>query len=246
VRANHALHGLFFLISFGVSYATEQPELRPALVYPGPRSLANLIDTKSLMKQGQGNAMVMFTCVVSPTAGTARYYTRVYGGTPGSEALTKEVLGKIDRATFRPAIYHHTPQTAIVNGTVVFVVAQGKPRLAGYLNQEMDDLTRGNDFGAPQLLFLSGTKFTGFHYPAKAGGGPGTVAIRMNIDANGKILGTKLLYEHPQGMDFGAQAMMEVRDATFLPGYRNGKPVSCSFTLPILFRGMGPAKWKTG
>jgi hypothetical protein len=31
----------------------------------------------------------------------------------------------------------------------------------------------------------------------------------------------------------------------FIPGFRNGKPAACRFTMPVVFAGPG-AQWKTG
>lgn len=230
-------------------------DFRPALLVHGSNGLADLIDGQSLMKQGQGTAMVHFTVRVS-TAGTTRLgattygatseirsWTIAYGGTPNSDRLQREVANKIDRAVFHPAIYDGASQPAVVFGTVLFAVAEGKPRVRVYLNQEMNDIKNNHDFVAPQLILLPGTKFTketgGIQWPQKAGLVSATVGVRMNIDATGKITGMNLEYESPKGMDFGGQVMMGLKDATFTPGYRNGKPVSCSFSLPLHFRGTG-------
>ena len=189
----------------------------------------------------------MFSAVISTKGDTRAYYTRVYGGTPGTEILTKELIGKIDRAIFHPALYRGTPQDTMIFGTVVFAVVEGKPHLRIYLNQEKEDLKKGSDFIAPQLVFLPGTWFSkeGFRYPARANGQAGTVAVRLDIGVDGKVNGQQLVYESPKGMDFGGQVMMDVKEATFLPGYRSGKPVSSSFTMPWIYRGVGNNQWKS-
>lgn len=247
MHASPLLRGLIFLILLGGFTAQAASEFRPAVLAPGRSSLVNLIDTKALMKHGQGSGMVMFTAVIATRGDTRRYFTRVYGGTPGTEVLTKELIGKIDRAIFHPALYRGTPQDAMISGTVVFAVAEGKPHLRVYLNQEKEDLKKDNDFIAPQLIFLPGTWFNkeGLRYPAKANGQAGTVAVRLDIGLDGKVNGQKLLYEAPKGMDFGGQVMMDIKEATFLPGYRNGKPVSCSFTLSVIYRGVGNNQWQS-
>ncbi|MBX6326202.1 MAG: hypothetical protein IRY93_09230, partial [Chthoniobacterales bacterium] len=43
------------------------PEFRPALIGSGPHALINTIDTADLIKKGQKDAAVMFTCLVAPT-----------------------------------------------------------------------------------------------------------------------------------------------------------------------------------
>jgi hypothetical protein len=123
--------------------------------------------------------------------------------------------------------------------------ANGKPHLRIFLNQEAEDLKKQTDFIAPQLILRRTEKFRGFDWPQRAGGNSGMAAVRLNIDATGKITGMKLEQEEPKGMDFGGQLMMNVKDAIFLPGYRNGQPVACSFTLPFIYRGIrGGSQWK--
>jgi hypothetical protein len=237
---------LLFLTLLGNIHAKD-PDFRPALMIQGSSGLANLIDGESLMKQGQGTAMVHFTVRVSTggstrlavtaSGNTIKAWTIAYGGTSNADRLQREVANKIDRAIFYPAIYRGTPQAALIFGTVVFAVVEGKPHVRVYLNQDFDEIKSNHDFIAPQLVLLPGTKFKGVDWPQKAPYVPATVGIRMNIDATGKITGMNLEYESPKGMDFGGQTMMDLKDATFMPGYRNGKPVSCSFSLPFHFRG---------
>src|SRR6058998_4220622 len=64
------------------------PEFRPALLGAGPDSLINTIDTADLIKKGQKDAAIMFTCLVAPTGEVAR--AGAYRGTKGSELLEKE------------------------------------------------------------------------------------------------------------------------------------------------------------
>ena len=43
------------------------PEFRPALIGTAPNALINTIDTADLIKKGQKEAAVMFSCLVAPT-----------------------------------------------------------------------------------------------------------------------------------------------------------------------------------
>lgn len=234
---------LWLIFIAGVKGADVQS--RPALMVQGRSALVNLIDINSLMQRGQGTGMVFFSAVVGTNGDTRRYYTRVYGGSPNTELLAREITGKIDRSIFHPALYHGTPQEAMVCGTVAYAVVEGKPHLRIFLNQEMEDLKKQTDFIAPQLVFMRTERFRGFDWPQRAGGNSGMAAVRLNIDVTGKITGMKLEQEEPKGMDFGGQLMMDLKDAIFLPGYRNGQPVACSFTLPFVYRGIGgSSQWK--
>ena len=48
-----------------------------------------------------------------------------------------------------------------------------------------------------------------------------------------------VVYEHPAGAGFGKQAVGPIRDAFFIPGFRNGKRVSCQFNWTFIFLGPG-------
>src|SRR3954467_14759939 len=74
------------------------PEFRPALVGTAPNSLINTIDTAELMKKGQKEAAVMFSCLVAPTG---QIVTKgAYRGTRGSELLEQELLKRLATARF--------------------------------------------------------------------------------------------------------------------------------------------------
>src|SRR5215211_3709823 len=62
----------------------------------------------------------------------------------------------------------------------------------------------GNDFVAPQFAFVRVTPSSrGFIGPPGAPRHEGVAAITMDVDAGGKVLSTKIAYEHPPGMRFG-------------------------------------------
>lgn len=225
-------------LSLGVASAEELPQFRPALLGSGPNSLVNLIDLDALMKQGQRNAVVRFHCIIAGTG--SGYGARVYRATPGSTALKKEILFKAQtRARFIPAIYKQGNQYVIMYGTVVFFVTNGKPHLRIYLNQEDEDVKRGNDFVGPQLVIRENKSFTGFIYPyrARTKSPHGIVMVRLNISANGEITDAKLVSESPPNFGFADEIMKTVRDVLFIPGYRNGKPVACTVDYPFFFGG---------
>jgi hypothetical protein len=219
------------------SYAQE-PEFRPALLGHGPRSLINLINTESLMKRGQGDAIAMFSCYVSSVG--RGYSMQVYRAGANAELLKREVLDRCKQTEFEPAVYHHARIDVLISGTINFFIANGKPHLRILLNQEEDDLKRGNDFIAPQLAFVPGNpKFRGIYWPTGAPGHDGAAAVTMDIDATGKVLSAKVAYEHPPGLGFGAAVAGPIRDALFIPGFRNGKIVPCRFTWSLIFFGTG-------
>ena len=228
----------------GEILAEPLPEYRPALLGHHRRSLINLIDTQSLMKRGQGDAVTMFSCAISP-AGFGGW-SRCYRSSPNSEMFQRELMARIDQAQFEAAIYKGAKVGVYLCGTASFSVRDGKPYLRIYLNQNEGDLESGRDFVAPQFAFAPGnTDFKGIFYPPDAPWQAGVVSLQLDVTEHGSVQNARVLYEHPPGKGFGAFAAGPVRKATFIPGFRNGKPVACRFTWNLIFTGPG-RQMKTG
>ena len=227
------LLGLPFIVMLDISRAENLPEFRPALLGHGPRSLINKINVESLMKRGQRDAVIMFSCFVSSLGQGG--YMRVYRCSPNSELLQNEAMGQCWRAHFEPAVYNHQTTEVMLTGTIVFFVANEKPHLRIFLNQENEDIKGAKDFVAPQLAFPPGNpKFEGFRFPPGAPGHEAVVAVSMDCNTMGKASNAKVDYEYPKGLGFGAQILDPIPDAVFVPGFRNGKPVACHFTMTLI------------
>lgn len=240
-----AFHILLFTFIRSNSSADEVADYRPALLGNGRRSLINMIDTQSLMKRGQGDAVIMFGCAVTATGRGG--LMEVYRCSPNSDLLQKEAMGRCWQSDFIPAIYHHQRVDVWISGTIVFFIKDGKPHLRIFLNQEHPDLTSGNDFIAPQFAFVSGnTKFKGFEYPPDSPGHEAVVSLAMDCDTSGKVSNVKITYEYPPTLGFGRQLAGPILDAAFIPGFRNGKPVACRFTTTFISWGTRRQKMKTG
>lgn len=234
---NHRIHPFAIVAILGLlASPLMAQQFRPAQLGHYKRSLINTINTESLMKRGQGDAIVMFTAGVS--ASGYGYVWETYRGTPNSQMLSKELMDRTEQAQFEPAIYKGQRVGVIVNGTVSFSVVGGKPRLRIFLNQEESDLKQGKDFVAPQLAFATGNpKFEGIWYPGHVITTPGVAAVTLDVDVNGKVQNAVLAYEHPPGKGFGVEAVDGLRKAVFIPGFRDGKAVPCRFTYPVIFSG---------
>jgi TonB family protein len=215
------------------------PELRPALVGTGPNSLINTIDTSDLIKKGQKDAAVMFTCLVAPTGDIARSGT--YRGTKGSELLDKEVLKRLANAKFIPAIHNHQPVLAVFYGTVTLAVVNGKPRLRVFANQQLDELKKESDFIDPQPYVGQDSKFTGTHYPEvpTTVSLTGAVELAVEVDAAGNLKSMRVVSEEPPYLGFGQAALSDFDGAKFIPAFRNGKPVDSKVKVPIYYKPSG-------
>src|SRR3954447_20265534 len=128
----------------------ETPTYRPIVLGTGPNALINRIDTAALIKAGQKDGLVMFTCSVDKTG--RMVVTTVYRGSPNSDLLQQELKRRLIDAVFVPGIYDKQPVDAVYYGTVSFVVVQGKPRLRIFSNQEYPELQKESDFIGPQPI----------------------------------------------------------------------------------------------
>jgi TonB family protein len=212
------------------------PEFRPALVGTGPDALINRIDTADLIKKGQKDAAVMFSCLVAPTGNIAR--SGAYRGTKGSELLERELLKRLGNAKFVPAIYNHQPVIAIFYGTVTFAVVNGKPRLRIFDNQQLEELKKESDFIDPQPYVGPDSKFTGIHYPETGTSVQvtGVVELALNVDARGNLKSMEVVSEEPPLLGFGDAAISDFTGAKFIPAFRNGQPVESSVKIPVFYK----------
>jgi TonB family protein len=64
----------------------------------------------------------------------------------------------------------------------------------------------------------------------------GVVKLQMKIDASGNLQDIKALSEEPPFLGFADAALADFRNATFIPAFRDGKPVACDVTLPVLYK----------
>src|SRR5438067_10607345 len=225
------------------SQTAKLPMYRPALLGTGPDSLINRIDTAGLIKQGQKDAAIMFSCSVKRDGTVLSVST--YRGTPDSKFLEQEILKKLSAAAnpkFIPAIYNHIPVDAIYFGTVTFAMVNDKPRLRIFSNQERAELAKENNFIGPQPFWGGDSKFNGFHYPTSDTAPvqvDGSVELELQVDATGALRDLKLLSEQPPFLGFGDAAFEDMSKAKFIPAFRDGKPVDCDVKIPIYYKAQG-------
>jgi hypothetical protein len=216
------------------------PDMRPALIGSGRNSLVNLIDTQALLKKGQQHGAVFFRCLVHPSGGTD--YRIAYGGTPNTETLRLEVKEKLYAAKFIPAAYNHHNTYAWFYGTVTFSVIDEKPHLRVYANQEKSALAEGADFIAPQSIYVATHTYDPRPRMREAFGSwsmedvPGTVDLEMTVPvSSGQLKEIHVVKENPPGKGYGDYALRVLKDFTWLPAYKNGRPVEMSTHLTFTF-----------
>ena len=210
------------------------PQYRPALLGTGPTSVINRIDTAGLIRDGQKDGSISFSCSVEPTGEIAHVWT--YRGTPESQLLERELAKRLDQAVFIPALYEQRPVHVLFFGTVTFRIVNGKPRLRIFANQETEELKKESDFIGPQPFVGAGSKFEGLHYPDNVTSElSGLVELAMKVDAAGNMKDLRVVSESPPLVGFARAAAEDFRVARFIPAFRDGKPVECSITLPVYY-----------
>jgi hypothetical protein len=211
------------------------PQFRPVLLGLGPTSVINRMDTAGLIRDGQYDASLYFRCAVGPTGDVLN--TAIYHESPDSSLLERELLRCLEEAVFVPAVYQHQPVAAFFFGTVDFKVINRKPRLRIFANQEPEELKKESDFIGPQMFIGPGSQFHGLHYPETATAAlTGLVELGLKIDATGKLQSLKVVSEYPPLLGFQGAAEADFRGVTtFIPAFRDGKPVECNVTLPIYY-----------
>src|SRR5260370_1891174 len=221
------------------SQTASLPLYRPVLLGTGPDALINRIDSADLIKQGQKDAAIMFSCLVKKDGAVLSVST--YRGTTDSKLSKQEILKKLSAAAnpkFIPAIYHHIPVGAIYYGTVTFAIVNDKPRLRIFSNQERAELAKESDFIGPQPFWGGDSKFSGFHYPTGEDAPvqvDGSAELQLKVDATGNLQDLKLVSEQPPFLGFGDAAFEDMSKAKFIPAFLSGKPVASHFNLPFYF-----------
>ena len=204
---------------------------------PGPRALINLIDGEKLLKQGQGDAIVRFDFAVSDIG--QAWGTDSYLRSDKSDAFAKEIIDKVPRSKWLPAIWRGGKVYAIVSATGIFGVIDGKPRVRIFLNQEEAHLKTGNDFISPQPVFSYRDHFRGFHDPDNWRYS-GIVNVKMQVDATGKLVSSNVSATPGlQGRGFMKSVEERIRLLNFLPAFEHGRPVASSTTWHIAHQGYG-------
>jgi TonB family protein len=226
-------------VDVGSSQTAKLPMYRPVLLGSGSDSLINRIDSADLVRKGQKDGAIMFSCSVKKDGSVIAIST--YRGTPDSKLLEQEVLKRLSAAAnpkLIPAVYNHLPVDAIYYGTVTFMIADGKPRLRIFSNQERSELAKESDFIGPQPFWGGESNFNGFHYPSTDTAPvqvDGSAELQVKVDANGNLQDLSVLSEQPPFLGFGETAFSDLAKAKFIPAFRNGKPVACDVKLPVYF-----------
>ena len=162
--------------------------------------------------------------------------TRTYRAMPGSDALERELRKQLEGAQFTPPIYNHQPADVLLVGTLIFSVANEKPGVRIFLNQDPRELKQASDFIAPQPVFGADSRFNGFNYPEQVGVRiRGIVDLGLDVDATGNLRKASLLVEEPPLLGFADAAARDFAGAKFIPAFRDGDATESSIVYPVCY-----------
>lgn len=221
-----------FLIGLAVLTSIEAenlPDMRPALVGNGPRSIINMFNPQNVIKRNEGHGALYFGCIIAPNGVPER--CNIWGNTDATKALRDELRIKLSQSRFVPAVYNHRNVYCWFQGTLAFSTSDGKPHVRIFANQQLSDLQKESDFITPQMIDVPGhiydfTKvkdpFSGWATDDK----PVVADLSLTVDAGGKVKDIHLENVTPADRQkYAATAVDVLKQRTWLPAYRNGKPV---------------------
>ena len=218
--------------------AESLPDMRPALVGNGPKSLVNLIGGNHVMERGFQHGALYFMARIDPNGFPS--YSKIWGETDKIKPLRDEVHERLAEARFIPAVYHHQHVYAWLFGTIAFTSTGGKPHLRVFANQELSELEKESDFIAPQEIWLPGKNYDYAKWKDPFGSWStddkaGSPNVSLTVDASGQVKDAHLESLPAGTTQAHADAeLLIIRQRLYLPAYRNGKPVE-STTHPKLY-----------
>jgi hypothetical protein len=98
--------------------------------------------------------------------------------------------------------------------------------------------SQGNDFIAPQLIPETRKKISLVQDElgkARIYHQQGVVELATTVDPNGNQKHIRVLSEDPPGFNFGRAELELSWGAKYIPGFRNGRPVECTFNQYLWF-----------
>ena len=233
------------LISIALSHpAAAEHRYRPALIGKGPKSVVNLIDKEKLLQRGQQDGVVMFDATIEDDAQGSVSLVWCHGP-PEVKVLKAEVQNALLHASFVPAMIDRERVSVVFHGAAIFAVRNGRPYLQVFANQDPDELAKQADYIQPQLIYGS------YDWDAakpllevvRRHTRTGHAILSITVDADGRLRERHLLREDPAGLNIGAAAMKAYAAARFIPGFRDGKPVTCTFQENWAVRGYRYRRW---
>jgi hypothetical protein len=211
------------------SLRAENPDMRPALVGNGKNSLVNIFNPQNVLKRGETHGALYFGCIIAPNGVPER--GNIWGNTEETKALRDELRIKLSQSRFVPAVYNHRNVYCWFQGTLAFSTTDGKPHVRIFANQQLPELQKESDFITPQMVSVPGHIYDFTKVKDPFGGWatedkPVVADMSLSVDASGQVKDIHLeKVTPPDQQKYAASAVEMLKQRTWLPAYRNGRPV---------------------
>lgn len=212
----------------------------PATIGQGPDSVAMQLHYPAKERAAQGQGAVKFYCEVS-AQGKASHISTLCE--KGQARFGTAVDVALRHGRFNPAAVEGKPTAVMLGGTVLFLMANGKPTIAVSLaTAESEKVAAMSNYVQPQMIetdALFRRKIYGLRdkYTLRHGAHAGAVVI-VHVDAQGKPLSKKIKTESPVDGGRGRLLMDVAGEEKFIPAQNNGQPVAGDFELAADFEHM--------
>ena len=217
------------LFAPGSLRAENLPDMRPALVGNGKDSLVNMFNPENVLKRGETHGALYFGCIVAPNGVVE--HGNIWGNTDATKALRDELRIKLSRSHFVPAVHNHRNVYCWFQGTLAFSTTDGKPHVRIFANQQLPELQKESDFITPQMISVPGHIYDFTKVKDPFGGWatadkPVVAEMNLSVDASGNVKDIHLeKITPPDQQKYAAAAVEVLKQRTWLPAYRNGRPV---------------------
>ncbi|HEX4638699.1 MAG TPA: hypothetical protein VH170_04360, partial [Chthoniobacterales bacterium] len=189
----------------------------------------NMFNPQNVIKRGETHGALYFGCIIAPNG--VPEHGNIWGNTDETKALRDELRIKLSQCRFIPAMYNHRNVYCWFQGTLAFSMTDGKPHVRIFANQQLSELQKESDFITPQIISVPGHIYDFTKVKDPFGGWatadkPVVADMSLSVDATGKVTDIHLKKVTPPDQQKYADTAVEtLRQRTFLPAYRNGKPV---------------------
>ena len=155
-------------------------------------------------------------------------------------ALRFNVKNALEQGRFTPARVNGKPTPVMIGGTVFFLMPKGQPTiLVTMATADKEKAAAGRNYIQPQMITsfddLERKMYTWRSLVTQGSASNPRAEVMCDVDANGNLIGTKIVGESKANSGLGALVVKVAEGAKFIPAMDNGKHAAGKFNLVIDF-----------
>lgn len=220
------------------AFGQDSGNVRPAMLASGGDSVAACLHYPPKAKAKKDEAAIPFYCEVRPNGKAA--FISLFGPEDKTE-FRAALMKALSQGRFQPAMSGGKAVPVLLGGTAFFIFRDNAPIIAISLSTADKEKTAAlGNYIQPQML-SSNFEFRrklwhGQHDPdihplmGVSPVHPGAMVL-AEIDAQGNVVGTKIVAESRPGAGYGALLLKGFQGAKFIPAFSDGKPIAGQFDM---------------